>query len=228
MNIDDIKTQWAATDRKLEASLRLNASLLREVRLDKARAALEPLTRFLLIEALLNFVAVFLLGDFIANHIREVRFVIPAVLLDGCAILLMAGGLHQFVALRSTDFSAPVVSLQKRLELLKRQRVIITKWTLLMAPLLWTPLLIVGLQALLGIDAYAAFPAKWLVANLLFGAAFIPAMLRISRRYADRWKGAPLVQQLLDDIAGRSLCKATAFLETLARFEQEDEDREAP
>lgn len=228
MNIDDIKTQWAATDRKLEASLKLNAALLREVRLDKAQSALNPLLRFLVIEALLNFVMVFLLGAFIGDHFRDVRFLAPALLLDVCAILLFATGLYQLVMLHSADLSTPVIGLQKRLESLKRQRILATKWVFLLAPLLWIPMLIVGLKGLFGVNAYALFPAKWLIANMLFGVAWIPAMLWVSQQCANRWKGSPLAQQLMDDVAGRSLNRATAFLKTLARFEQEEENSKAP
>jgi hypothetical protein len=44
----------------------------------------------------------------------------------------------------------------------------------------------------------------------------------VSRRYADRMAQSPFVQRLMDDMAGRSLTAATAFLDQLASFERED------
>jgi hypothetical protein len=62
----------------------------------------------------------------------------------------------------------------------------------------------------------------WLAVNALFGLAVIPVMAWVSRRYADRMAQAPFVQRLMNDLAGRSLTAATAFLDQLAAFERED------
>jgi hypothetical protein len=81
-----------------------------------------------------------------------------------------------------------------------KQRIRVTKWTLLSAPLLWTPLLIVALKGQLGLDAYAIFSQSWLAANL---------------------ERSPCIQSLMRDIAGYNLTAAAGFLSSLARFEEE-------
>jgi hypothetical protein len=62
----------------------------------------------------------------------------------------------------------------------------------------------------------------WLIANALFGVAVIPVMVWVSRSFGDRMAQAPFVQRLMDDIAGRSLTGAKAFLDQVAIFERED------
>lgn len=94
-------------------------------------------------------------------------------------------------------------------------------WTFLLAPLLWIPLLVVAMKGLLGLDAYVIFDTGWLVANALIGIGVIPLMLWVSKRYGDRWHHWSWVQTLMDDIAGRNLKKASAFLEELSIFERE-------
>jgi hypothetical protein len=42
-----------------------------------------------------------------------------------------------------------------------------------------------------------------------------------SRRYADRMNRSPRVQRLMDDIAGRDLTEAKAFVDELSTFERE-------
>ena len=81
-------------------------------------------------------------------------------------------------------------------------------------------MLIVGLKGLLGVDAYALFSSAWLAANVLFGVAVIPLAVWISRRYADRMKGSPLVRSLMRDMAGYNLNAAMGFLGKLERFER--------
>jgi hypothetical protein len=221
MDLQDLQDRWAAYDRKLDASLRLNTRILRETGLNRVDSSLKRLTRLIVFELLTNLTAVVVLGVFLADHFREMRFAAPAVALDLFAVWLVIASVRQLEALASLDYSASIVSIQRRLELLRIDRIRTTKWVLLLSPLLWTPLLIVALEGLLGLDAYLFLDGSWLVSNLLFGLAFLLLMVWTARRFANRWQGSPFVQRLLDDIAGRSLSTATGFLSTLASFEEE-------
>lgn len=222
MELEDLKDRWEAYDRKLDASFRLNTAVLREINLSRADSALKRLSRLLVCELLVDLAAVVALGAFIAGHAGEMRFLAPAVLLDLCAIGFVIASIRQLVALHSLDYGAPVVAIQKQLQALRIERIRVTKWILLLCPLLWTPLLIVTFEGLFGLDVYLFLDGTWLAANLLFGLAFIPLMLWAAQRFAGRWQGSPLVQSLMDDLAGRSLVEATGFLSTLSRFEAEE------
>lgn len=222
MELDDLKQRWAERDRKLDQSIRLNSLLLRASTLSKAETAIRRLSRLLRVELLLNVVAAGCLGPFIAEHLTEARFLLPAVVLDLGVILLIVAGVHQLVAIGSLDYSAPIVAIQKRLESLRFERIRVTKLTLLASPLLWTPLLIVTLKGLFDVDAYASLDVAWLAANVLVGVAVIVAGVWASRRYADRMERSPLLQRLMRNLAGHSLAAAAAFLGALAQFEQEE------
>lgn len=222
MDIEDLKRTWEEQSRKLDASLRLNTSLLRASVLSKAATALTRLSWQLLPELLLNLCLAVWLGWFIGEHAEEARFLLPAVVLQLGVIALIIGSIHQLVAIRSIDYSAPILAIQKRLGSLKVQRVRATMWTLLAAPLLWILVLIVALKGLIGLDAYAVFDGAWLAANVLFGVAVIPLAVWISRRQADRMDRSPFVQSLLRDIAGYNLNAAMGFLGSLEQFEEEE------
>jgi hypothetical protein len=107
------------------------------------------------------------------------------------------------------------------MESLRIERLRAVKITLLASPLIWIPMLIVGLKGFLGADAYALFDHAWLAANLAFGLAVIPLAVWISRRYADRMERSPLVQRVMRDLAGTNLNAAQDYLGRLARFEEE-------
>ncbi len=222
MNLDELGNQWTALDQKLEFAIRLNTRQLRESAMSKSRTALESLSRGIVIELLINVVAIGALGSFMVNHVGDWRFLAPALVLNAAAIGLVAFGGYQLRALARVDFGAPVVAVQRQLGTLKRQRIRAVQWTLLLAPLFWTPLLIVGLNGLLGVDAYAVLPAGFLVANALVGVAAIPLLLWTSRRFARRFEHASWMQRLMDDLAGRSLARATLSLDSVARFEQRE------
>lgn len=217
-----MKDRWNEYDRKLDASLRLNTRVLREFGLNRVDSSLRRLTRLIVFELLMGLVAAVALGGFIADHLGEMRFLAPAVALDLFVLYFIGWSIRQWVALGSLDYGESVVAIQRKLELLRIDRIRMTKWVFLLSPLLWIPLLIVSLEGLLGLDSYAIFDTGWLVSNLVFGLAVIALALWVSKRYADRLQGSPLVRRLMDALADRSLDEATGFLGTLSSFEREN------
>lgn len=221
MELDDLKQRWVEYDAKLEKSIRLNTRLLRESGLARVDAALKPLSRGIALEGILNLPAVLLLGSFLGDHISEPRFAAPAALLLACSIAILNAGIRQFVTLRTLDYGAPVLAIQKRLAALRVSRIRTTKWILLAAPLLWTPLLIVSIKGLLGVDPYAFLEGKWLAANLLFGLVFLVGMLWLSQHLAGRWERSRVVRGLANAIAGHGLVAASGALDEIERFERD-------
>ena len=81
---------------------------------------------------------------------------IPALVLQVVAVAHVVVAVHQLASLHRLDFGGPVVAIQKGLEILRVWRIRLLKWSLLLGPLLWLPLLIVTLEAVLGADTYRA------------------------------------------------------------------------
>ncbi|MGZ5959208.1 MAG: hypothetical protein ACXWLI_12395, partial [Myxococcaceae bacterium] len=103
---------------------------------------------------------------------------------------------------------------------LQALRVRSTRWTLLLAPLLWTPLVLVAAQAFLGLDLLQR-ARPWVLANLLSGLACIPLGLWGIRWAAARWGQSRFWTQLRDDVGGRTLARALRSLDELAAFRRE-------
>lgn len=219
MNFDDMQRQWKSQDEKLEQTLQVHTAGLRLLHVNAAATALGRVGRSIGIELFFNAIALLILGTFVSNHLDAPRFLLPALLLHGCAIASIAAGVRQLLMLRQVDYSGPIVAVQRTLTSLRRSRIRTWKWTLLVSPLLWVPLLIVSMKGLLGLDAYAIFDTAWIAVNILAGAALIPLMLWLAHHYRDRMAGSPLLQRLADDLAGENLNEANAFLQQIARFE---------
>src|SRR6266404_1822844 len=98
MELDDLKRRLNEQDRKLDAALRLNTRVLQASVLGKAETSLGGLSRLLWFELLANLLPAFWLGSFLANHVSEPRFLIPAAALHLCVIALIAAGVRQLVA----------------------------------------------------------------------------------------------------------------------------------
>jgi bacteriorhodopsin len=230
MDLEDLKTRLAEQDAKLDQVLRLNATAVRELQLSKTKSSLRWLVPGIVFELLMTIGAVFWLGDFIAGHLRELRFFLPAVLVDLCVIAFMGSCIRQLVVIASLDYSLPVVTVQKELGKLRVLRIRTTKWVMMLSFVLWFPVLIVLLEGFLGVDLWRILGAvgdrngsfvAWVAANVLFGLAAALVMIWVSNRYADRADRSPAVRRLMDDFAGRSLTKALSSLDSIVRFETE-------
>ena len=216
---DEIKTRWTAYDKELQNSLQLNIRLLNGWQ--KANSALQGLLRSVIIEMSIGIVTISVLGSFLFDHFSEMTFFIPALVLDLFTIFQVVFAGYQFATLREIDFSMPILVSQKKLATLRRQRIQVMMWTLILSPLLWVPLLIVTLKGLLGLNVYELFNTTWLLTNVLFGVAVILLMIWLSRYLAPRCQGSSVIEQLKDGVAGHELSEMNSFLESLRNFEQD-------
>ncbi len=222
MELDELKNLWADHDKKLDQVIRVNAQFLRDSRMGKIGSSLKWAFRGILFEQLASIPAIVLLGVFLSNHASEPRYLVPAIVLDIFAILSVVSCGYQLGTLHDIDFGRPVVAIQKKLEKVRVLRLATTKWAFLLGPVLWVPLTIVALKGILGVDGYALFPGEWLAVNLVGGAAISALLYALSRRFAHRMEGSPLIARLMNDIAGRSLSRAVAFLDGISSFEREE------
>ena len=110
MELDELKAIRRRNDARLERSLRLNAALLERSKLRKSSGRLLWLTAGISLEAVLTLIAALLIGSFAADHLREPRFFVPALLLGAYAIAIFAANLRQIVDLGSIDYARPVVT----------------------------------------------------------------------------------------------------------------------
>ena len=214
-----MQERWKSLDGKLDACLRLDRRLVRE---SVERRLREFARRELLRNLpglLLDVVAVLWLGAFVAAHALEPRFAVAGVPLLAFAILVLAARLRHLLLVGRMDLAMPVVTSQRFLAERKAERSRATATILVLSPLLWTPLVIVALAAF-GVDAYRTPGVPWLVANVAVGIAAIPAGIGLARWLGGRLSGHPALRSLADDLAGRNLAAAHAWLGSLDRLER--------
>jgi hypothetical protein len=223
MELDELKTLWQQTDRRLETmapALRLQERLARAGALDRAQSKNRFTHVVLWYEVAFGAAAALLAGSYLTAHFDdELRFAIPAVLLHLGAILTLGLAVWQLVELSRIDYGGPVVGIQRRLAKLSVVRARGNRWLLLASPSLWAALVVVVPHGLVGLDVYSAFGIAWVGGNFLVGLAVLAAGLWASRstwfRASRMWRG------LGDDLTGRRLAAASGALDDLAEFERE-------
>lgn len=221
MELDEMKAAWHELERRMDAGVERDRHIWKELALDRTRSALRWLAGGPAVELVFDVLAVVLLGALLVEHVHAVRFAAPIAALQVAAIVKLSATIRQLAMIAGIDYAAPVVEIQRRLAALRALRIRTTKWVLLLAPLLWTPLVIVAAYVLVGLDLYRGFGPAWVALNLAFGVAVIALAVWIARRHAGWLRGSRFLQKLADDIAGRSLIAATGHLDEIARFEDE-------
>lgn len=221
MDFDTLQRRWDRLNETLDSRIGRQSQALRALYLQTVERAVRRSSWALSAEVVTTIPVLLLLGSFLAAHITEPRFFVPALLLQLFAIVQLALHIHKLVVLHSLDYSEPVVSIQKRLAALRVRSLRQLVWLYACLPLLWPPLLIVAMQGLLGLDAYTLLGLPYLAVNLLVGLTCVPLVLWLARFLAPRVAHLPALQRLVDDLTGRSLREALDALDAAAAFERE-------
>ena len=228
LTLDDLKTEWMARDRQLETQLRMNTLMLRETLLDKHGAKLGSATRGNVFQILFTVPFLAFFGWFIARHIGEPAFLLPALLLQIWTVVMLALNIHQRNQLRGLDYGRPVLELQRQIEQIKIARLNTFKWAFLTGQLLWwIPFVLVLFKGLLGVNLYTVsdFMPSFIAWNIAFSVAFVPFALWASKLLSGRLGALPRFQKFTDGIAGSDVTVAREFLRKLEGFGREVEGR---
>ncbi|MBL8522934.1 MAG: hypothetical protein JNN20_04535 [Betaproteobacteria bacterium] len=228
LTLDDLKNEWMARDRKLEASLRMNTLMLRETLLEKHSAKLGSGIAGNVFHILFTVPFLMFFGWFIVRHINQPEFLLPAVALQVWTVLMLALTIQQRSQIRNLDYSRPVLALQGEIEQIKIARLSTFKWSFLTGQILWwVPFVLVLFKGLLGVNLYTVsdFMPKFIAWNIAIGVAFIPIALWVSKLLVGRLGASPKFQQFTDGIAGSDIAVGREFLAKLEKFEKEPESK---
>lgn len=223
MNVDQVFSEWAERDRRLEQAIQVNTALLRNGLMDQGRAEIRRHASPGVFSVLVSVACLVLLGAFNAAHVGQWRFFLPGVMLQVWVAVVLALQIQQRLALTQVDFSRPVVALQRELLALKIRRLTILKWSLLTGQVVWfVPFLVVLFKGVLGVDLFAvsASAPRFLALNVGVGLLFIPVAVWLARRVGQRFAGSAVFQRWTDALAGGDVVAARGFLEKLAQFEK--------
>jgi hypothetical protein len=214
-DLDEIQSLWADHDRKLDAVIALNRSVLTEASLSRARSALQRLRRDQLITAAFWGLAAVGLGGFVADHLGAPSLAGCAAMLDAYAVWGIQRHISQAVAVGRIDPARPVAEVQVDLAALRTVRIRDARIALFGGIILWAPAAVVLLSAFAGVQGVSII---WLVANIAFGIAIIPAASWAARRFGGGPRGGPWLARLGDDLAGSGLAEATRELARVRDF----------
>ncbi|WP_426663408.1 hypothetical protein [Rhodanobacter aciditrophus] len=214
MELDEMKLAWQALGRQLERQNALNQQLFRDSRMGKLRRGLRPLIWGQALQMTIGVLLVVVAAAFWAGHRDVARLVVCGLLVHAYGLLLIAFAARVLYLVQRIDPAAPVVAIQRQLADLRAWRVRVeAPVNLVLGCFVWIPVLWMNL-AWYGVDLWSPGFMSWAVSSGLAGLAACMLVVWLMRR-------AGLARRVEDSSAGRSVQKAEAVLEEIARFERE-------
>lgn len=214
MELDEMKLAWQTLGARREHQHALTAQFFRESRLDKLRRGLRPLTWGQWLQLVIGNVLVFGGAALWASHLHQPDVLVCGLVAHTYGLLLTIFSVRNLYLIHRIDPAAPVLDIQRRIAALRAFRIRVEAPVNAVAGcFLWIPVLWVNL-ALYGIDLWSPGFVRWAIASGCVGLISILVVVWAMRRLGYGRK--------LDDYnAGRSIVRAQAALDEIARFERE-------
>lgn len=214
MELDEMKLAWQALGERLEKQQALGAQLFRDSQMDKLRRGLRPLVWGQVLQLALGLLLAVLAGAFWVRHREVTHLVVCGVLVHAYGLLLIVFAARVLYLIRRIDPAAPVVAIQRRLAELRAWRVRVeAPVNLVLGCFIWIPVLWMNL-AWYGFDLWSPGFMSWALSTSAVGLVVCLLVVGVMC-----WAGK--TRKIEDNSAGRSVQRAEAALEELARFEHE-------
>ena len=214
MELDEMKQTWAAMELRLDGLEALLRRESRDRRTGRARAALRPLFWGQSLQLVVGNVLVVCGALLWATHLHQPDVLVCGLVAHAYGLLLTIFSARNLYLIQRIDYAAPVLEIQRRIAALRAFRVRVeTPINAVVVCFMWIPVLWVNL-AMYGIDLWSPGLIGWALASGVAGVIAIVVVVWVMRRLGYGHK--------VDEAsAGRSIVRAQAALDEIARFERE-------
>lgn len=218
MEAVELKKILEAYDNKLDKTLSLNISSIKELQLEKSQNSTKKILTYRVFEVVMfSFLAMFL-GWYIANNWDQTHLAISGVIVHVFALVALVGSIGQVVLLRQIDFSKPIVEIRKKIELVNSHGFLFVKLIFLSVPVWWS-YAIVGIDLFLGVDLYVHLDPDFVVRYLVVNFLLIIPLAWIFNRLSYKNLHIKWVRKTIGLFSGTKTMKALEFLNDIEEFE---------
>jgi hypothetical protein len=218
MELDEFKQQWRDLDRKLDRSLALNLRLLTETRTRKSKLRLLPLLLWQPVDLVVGSVLIAYFAHFWLTNLDSIPLAASGLVLQAFSVGLVIDAVIRVLLIVRINYAAPVVTIQRYVALLRQWEIRAFKWSWIACWLATPALLLVGVKAAAGVNAWALSPA-WIIGSAVFGVVGAALSLGFAR-WARNSKGK-LGAAMDRFYVGHSIAGAQAALDEIDEFARE-------
>lgn len=213
MELDEMKVAWQELNARVERTHALNRQLLKDYKTGQATRDLRPLVVGQWLQLSIGAIVACTGAAYWATHLQPLYLLACGIIVQAYGILLIVLAANNLYLIHHIDNSAPVLAIQRRVAELRAFRVRVESPIIGVACcFIWIP---VTYMALAGMDVqpWPGFLA-WALTSSVVALALIVVTVLVMRRMGR-------TRALEDNSAGRSIVRAQAALDEIARFEHE-------
>jgi len=217
MELDDLRQQWQAMDRKLDRSIALNLRLLTEKRTRWTKLRLVPMLLLQPAQIVIGLALTIFFARFWIANLGTWSLVISGVFLHVLSIGLIIDAVVRTLLIVRINYAAPVVTIQRYLALMRRWEIRSFKWGWVAIWLALPALLMVGAKLSTTLNLWNVAP------NVVIYTA-IGGLVGVGLSYLfDRWtrRSPRLNAAMYSMYVGYSIAGAQALLDEIDEFARE-------
>ena len=221
METNELKDLWNKYDAKLEQNWSLNLKLIKEMNLQKTKYSMNTLTFLTSISLLFQFVVAHYLINFIIENHHEITLTMPAYIATVLTYIALIWNFYQIGLLITIRYDQPIVSIQKKIEHLKIQKLRYNKFIFYSS----YPYVLLMIVTVLHLDLAYLPISTWLIPNLILAVVWFPFCYWLIKKYNSNnlkskfWKSLSRDSTLTLDSVSKSLNKSLDFLKEIRKFE---------
>ena len=218
MELEELKVTWQALDRRMQQSNAIQLQLFKDGRFKNMRAGLRPLFWGQIVQILFGLLTILIGVGFWSRHTDVAHLFATGLILHVYGVLAIITAGMTLGKIRSIDYAAPVLSIQKQVASVRRVYVgsgivVGHSWWLM-----WIPFAVVVFDYL-GIDIVTVAPG-FIGISVAIGIVGLLAMWGF-HRWASSPRRAKFGQRYAETLSGGSLRRAQRILDEVKQFEAE-------
>ena len=211
METDELKKILEAYDNKLDKTLHLNISSMKNLQLEKSQNSTNKIIIYRVFEVVMFSFLVIFLGGYIANNLDQTHLVISGIFVNVFALIALVGSIGQVVLLQQIDYSKPIVEIRKKIEFVNTHGLLFIKLIFLSAPVWWS-YAIVAIDLFLGIDLYVHLDPDFVVRYLVVNFLLIIPLIWVFNKLSYKNLHIKWVRKTIGLFTGTKTMKALNFL----------------
>ena len=220
-NVQDLTQLWAAQEKQLQQSVRLNTMTLKEIKTHKVQHKMRGYLGLNVFSLIVGALMASSSGYFISTHLNAIHMVLSGSVALLWSLLIFVGAILQLEKLCTLDYTKPVVEVQHKLNAIRLSALHFLRVSLMILPFYFAYLLMF-FDVVFAVDIYVLGDTHWLISQAAFSLLLGILAVYLYRQLSPENINKPLTKWLMQGFGSQAM-EAAEELNQLEEFERYSE-----
>jgi MFS family permease len=216
-NVQDLTQLWAAQEKQLQQSVRLNTITLNEIKTHKAQHKMRGYLGLNVFSLIVGVLMASFSSYFIFTHLDAIHMLLSGAVALVWSLLIFVAAILQLEKLYTLDYTKPVLEVQHKLNVIRLSALYFLRVSLMTLPFYFAYLLMF-FDVVFGVDIYVSGDTNWLISQAAFSLLLGVLALYLYRQLSPENINKPLTKWLMQGFGSQAM-EAAEELNQLEEFE---------